>query len=88
MLQKTFRRIDRLNLREGTKYRLMIWLCGAFSGAVGGILWLVLRSWCLNTPAWLLCFIGYPVFFSWLAMLLYFCNHSFHNGRYIDRTGL
>lgn len=72
--------IDTRNWKAASKYRAVMMIFGTLSAALGFALWLMIRSFMLSTWDWMLCFIGYPIIFSGLAIFFYSCNHAFHDG--------
>lgn len=74
-------KIEDKKWKAATKYRAFLWVLGIISGAIGLILWGFVQIWTLKTLDWMVCFVGYPVIISWFVVLLYSCNHDFHDRR-------
>lgn len=73
--------IENKNWHADTKYRVALLILGTLFALAGLALWLIIRIWALSTWDWMVCFIGYPVVISWFVVLLYSCNHDFHDGK-------
>lgn len=71
-------RIDRKNWTVDKKYIVFTLLLSILSALIGLAVWLVVKPWAFSSMDWLFCFIGYPVFFSWIAEFLYAGRHDFH----------
>ena len=63
--------IEKKKWHADTKYRVALLILGTLFALAGLALWLIIR----------ICFIGYPVVISWFVVLLYSCNHDFHDGK-------
>lgn len=79
-MKKLWAYIDGKSWKEATKYRAALWILGIMSALAGFTVWMIVRTWVLSTPEWMICFIGYPVVISWYVVFFYSCRHSFHNG--------
>lgn len=77
--------IDSKNWSRESKYKAAFFILGFLSALFGFIVWLVVRNWALQTLDWMICFIGYPVFLSWLVIVFYSCRHSFHDNKESDK---
>ena len=80
-MKKLWNRVDGLNLKAGKKLRLFRLTLEFSSALLGLLIWLLIQNRILNTWDWLICFIGYPVMITWIASMLYSCNHDFHDGK-------
>ena len=74
-------KIEDKNWKTATKVNAFLWVLGVLYGSIGLVVWSVVRIWALKTLDWMICFVGYPVIISWLVVLLYVCNHDFHDGK-------
>ncbi len=72
--------IEKKKWTAKAKYAAALLLLGAVFALAGFALWMVIRLRALSSVDWMLCFIGYPVVISWIAIFLYSCRHEFHDG--------
>lgn len=86
MIMKLWKRIDKKNITEVAKYKLILFILSLIYGAIGLLAWLAVRLIALKTLDWLVCFIGYPVVLSWGVVLYYSFTHNFHDGKYDTDT--
>lgn len=70
---------EKKNWMAATKYKALLWLLSILFGVAGALIWGVVQIRALKTVDWLICFIGYPVVFSWYLVVFYGFNHNFHN---------
>lgn len=74
--------IEKKKWRADKKYRAALLLFGSVFALIGFALWLIVRIWALSTWDWMVCFVGYPIAASWLAVFFYSNDHAFHDGEY------
>ena len=77
MLGKLWNRIDRLNIKRASKYRLFRIALEIPAGLLGLLVWLLIRAHFLGTWDWMLCFIGYPLIVIHFVSVFYSCRHDF-----------
>ncbi len=71
--------IDSKDWSGDKKSAAVLAILGTLFALAGFIVWLFVRPWTMSTMDWMLCFIGYPVYFSWVIAFLYSCRHEFQN---------
>ena len=81
MLKNLWNRINNMGIKAEEKSRLFRIALEIPAGLAGMLLWLVIRTWCLGTPDWMLCFIGYPVMAAVFVSVFYSYNHTFVDRR-------
>ncbi|MCR5451687.1 MAG: hypothetical protein K6F00_03555 [Lachnospiraceae bacterium] len=81
---KLWKYIDEKNWTASNKYKIICLLSAVLFAAIGFAVWMLIRPWILSTIDWMLCFIGYPIFFSFIVNFIYGCNHTFHDGSSIN----
>lgn len=74
--------VDSKDWSGNKKSAVVLSILGIIFALTGFIVWLVISPWTLSTPDWMICFIGYPVYFSWIIAFLYSCRHEFQNITY------
>ena len=79
MLRSLWNRIDHISIKPESKCLLFRIALEIPSGLAGLLLWLILRSWCLKTWDWMVCFVGYPVIAAWFFAVLFCWRHEFRN---------
>ena len=80
-MMKLWKSIDKLNLKEESKFRLFRIISEGVSAVLGLLVWLIIRNRIFGTWDWAVCFMGYPIIFSLFVSAVYSCSHSFHNGK-------
>ena len=58
MMNRLWNRIDQLKIAAEGKFRLFRTALEIPAGVVGLLVWLVIRTCCLRTCDWMLCFVG------------------------------
>ncbi len=74
--------IERKSWDASKKYKMFTLFLSLISALVGLLAWVVIRPYSLSTLDWMICFMGYPVMVSLIAVFLYSCRNFFHDGAY------
>jgi len=72
--------IDRKDLSERFKLKMIVLVSAVVSAAAGFCVWGIVKLWALNHWSWMMIFTGYPALFAVLIIIIYSLNHNFHNG--------
>lgn len=80
-MNKIYKMIERMDIKKERKYQLAILMMSILYMLIGLCAWLIIRTIALSSIDWMICFMGYPMFISWIRLFLYTSNHSFHTGR-------
>ncbi len=79
-MKKIWDLIDQRNWSASAKQTFAFWIFGILSMTAGYFLWKIIGLRMLGSVDWMLCFMGYPVIFSFVMVYMYACRHEFHDG--------
>lgn len=79
-MEKLWKYIDQKAWTAAVKYKICLLILGILFALIGGFACLISGIFVHLTWDWTICFIGYPVIFSWFLVFFYSCRHDFHDG--------
>ncbi len=77
-ISKIWNRIDNKKIKTENKYRLAFLIFSVISALLGAFIWFTVGHLIFTGLDNAVCFIGWPVVFSWLFVFIYSCRHSFN----------
>ena len=80
-MAELWKRIDDMDMKAESKFRLFRFVTEMLSAAAGLLIWLALRGLLPAGRGWAVCFIGYPFMISLFVSVIYVFNHSFCDGK-------
>ncbi len=75
--------IDSKNWKAETKYHVALLITRLLAALAGLVLWLIIRMWMFSSPAWLICFAGYPFVIAWFLGFIYLFRNKMHDGAFV-----
>ena len=72
--------LEEKDWKASTKFRAFLFIEALICGLIGFAVWGVIQFFALSSIDWMICFIGYPVIFSWFAVFIYTTNNDFTDG--------
>lgn len=72
--------LENTNFRATTKFRLFLLIEALLYGLGGFAVWGIIQLFALRSVEWMICFIGYPIIFSWFLVFVYTLNNDFTDG--------
>lgn len=79
-MKKLWTYIDSKCWSAHKKYQAVTVALSIIYALAGLLLWAVVSIFALNQIQWMFCFMGYPLFISWIVVFFYGGKHRFHEG--------
>lgn len=79
-MKKLWTYIDSKSWSAHKKYQVAVTVFSLIYALAGLLLWAVVSIFTLNQIQWMFCFMGYPLFISWVVVFFYAGKHGFHQG--------